>query len=205
MNPANYRVRRATVDDLPVLRRLWETMRLNAAELEKRLKEFQIAENGEGKILGALAFQMEGRHGCIRGEAFEDFAVADEVRPLFWNRIQSLSLNHGVARLWTQENAPFWSRNGLQPAPADALQRLPESWNRAAPGWLTLRLRDEDAVASADKEFALFVESEKRRSEEALGQARRLKTAITIFALLIAFALAGLALYFFITRRPPAQ
>lgn len=61
---------------------------------------------------------------------------------------------------------------------------MPTQWDRFAPGWLTLKLKDEEAMASLEKEFALFVETEKQRSSQILTQAKILKGIfITIIAL----------------------
>jgi len=204
MIASEFRVRRATVDDLPTLKALWESMRIYAADLEKRLTEFQLAEDADGKIVGAIGFQIIQRHGLIHSEAFSDFAVADQVRPQWWTRIQSLAINHGVARLWTRENAPFWTHSGLQPAAEEALRGLPETWDRTSPGWRTLRLKDETVLASLDKEFDMFVASEKRRSADALGQAQKLKTFVTILGLLLALGLGAAAVYIALTHRFPA-
>jgi N-acetylglutamate synthase-like GNAT family acetyltransferase len=205
MLSAAYRVRRATVEDLEVLRALWAAMKLPADELKNRLTEFQIATDAAGRVVGAIGFQFAGRQGLIHSEAFADFAVADQVRPLFWARIQALATNHGVARLWTRETAPFWSHNGLQPAGRDALGRLPEAWNRAAAGWLTLRLKDEDVLLNLDKEFALFKEAEKRHTAATLGQARKLKLVFTVLGILVSAALLAAALYLLLARRAPGS
>src|SRR5580765_781319 len=111
MNSANYRVRRATVDDLAALKVLWESMSFGAVELEKKLTEFQVAEAPDGEIAGALGFEINQRHGRIHSEAFAPSSPADIVRPMIWTRLQSLCMNHGVFRLWTQEQSPFWSSN----------------------------------------------------------------------------------------------
>lgn len=190
MNSSAFRIRRATVDDLATLKSLWEAMRITEPDLEKRLTEFQVAEGPDGKVIGAVGFHIAQRHGLIHSEAFSDFGAADQVRPLFWTRIQALALNHGTVRLWTRENTPFWTHSGLQPADAETLNRLPEVWDRTAAGWLTLRLKDEDAIASLDKEFEMFVASEKARSADALGQAKKLKTVATLIGILLILALA---------------
>ena len=200
MSTSEYRVRRATVDDLPTLKSLWESMQIPAGDLERRLTEFQVAEGADAKVIGAVAFQIVARHGLIHSEGFSDFAVADQVRPLWLTRIHSLAMNHGVARLWTRENAPFWTRNGLQPANEEELKRLPEAWGRSAGGWLTHRLKDEDAIASLDKEFDMFAAAEKRSSAESLDQARKLKLIVTAVGLAIAFVLVGWAVYLILTR-----
>ncbi len=201
MNSAAFRVRRATVDDLPTLKDLWASMQIPLGDLEKRLTEFQVAELSDGKVIGAVGFHIVQRHGLIHSEAFSDFAMADEVRPQFWTRIQSLAMNHGVARLWTREQSPFWSHNGLQAADPETITRLPEAWDRTASGWLTLRLKDEEMMASLDKEFDMFVASEKARSAEALDQARKLKAVVIILVAIIVALLFVWWLWLFLHRR----
>ncbi len=191
MSSSAFRIRRATIDDLPTLHALWESMRIPVADLDRRLTEFQVAERTNGEVVGAVGLQMMQRHALIHSEAFSDFGVADQVRPLFWQRLNALALNHGIARFWTRENTPFWTHNGLQPADDETLKRLPAAWDPTAGGWLTLRLKDEDAIASLDKEFDLFVAEQRRQTAESLSGARKVKTVV---AWLVGFAvLASLA------------
>jgi len=203
MNPPGYRVRRATLEDLEALTALWTSMNFSAADLKNRLTEFQVVEDADGKVMGTVGLQVLNRHGLIHSEAFADFAVADQARPLLWGRIQALAMNHGLARLWTRENAPFWSHNGLQPADDRALERLPEIWNRASRGWLTVKLKDEDVVMSLDKELALFKEAERQSTAQTLGYARKLKQVITTTGLLVALGLLIWAVYLLLFRKPP--
>jgi N-acetylglutamate synthase-like GNAT family acetyltransferase len=201
MSSSRLQARRATLDDLPALRGLWEMMRYPVAELEKQLTDFQVVVDSEGKLVGAVGFRNAQRQGHIHSEAFSDFSFAERARPALWERIQSLSNNHGVARLWINDASPFWSRNGFQPATPANLERMPEPWDRTKPGWLTLQLKDENAMASLDKEFAMFVASEKHRSEQALGQAKLLKTIATVIALLIAFGILAAAVWLLMSRK----
>ena len=195
MSSSTYRVRRATVDDLSTLKALWETMRIPLGDLDRRLTEFQIAEGPDGKIIGAVGFQIIQRHGLIHSEAYSDFSATDQVRPMFWTRISALALNHGVVRLWTRENAPFWSQNGLQPATAETLARLPEAWDRNAPGLLTLRLKDEDAIANADKEIDMLMAAERQRTSETIGATKRFRTVVIWLGTLFALSLLAIAVW----------
>jgi N-acetylglutamate synthase-like GNAT family acetyltransferase len=201
MNSSDYRVRRATLDDMGALKTLWQTMRFPEGDLEKRLTEFQVVEGPNHQLVGALGFQMIERQGCIHSETFADFAVAEAMRPLLWGRIQSLATNHGLVRIWTRETAPFWTHNGFQPVGEKLLPKLPPPWQESGSHWLALQLKDEEAIASLEKEFAMFVEAEKSRSEQALGQARALKSAVTILSLLIAAAILIAAIYVFVRNR----
>ena len=201
MNPSDYRVRRATLDDIGTLKALWQTMRFAEGELERRLTEFQVVEGPDNKVVGALGFQMAERQGRIHGETFADFAIADSMRPLLWARVQALATNHGVFRLWTQERAPFWTQNGFQAVDDKTLAKLPSVWNDASSGWRTLQLKDEETIASLEKEFAMFMESEKQRSAQALDQAKTLKTVVTIFAFIVAVAVFAAAAYLWFIRK----
>lgn len=203
MSSGNYRVRRATLDDIAHLSALWRSMQLPAQQLEKRLTEFQVAESDDGKLVGAVGLQIVGRQGRIHSEAFADFSVADQARPLLWERLQAIATNHGLASLWTQEPAPFWKQCGLHPATPEALQKLPPVWQGSPDQWLTLQLKDETAATlSAEKEFALFMEAEKQRTDKAFQQARAIKYIATLVAVGLAiFVLVILILW--LKRNPP--
>lgn len=193
--------RRATLDDITALRALWEIMGYPVAELEKQLTDFQVVVDTAGTVLGTVALRSTRRQGQIHSEAYSDFSVAERARPVLWARLESLGTNHGLVRLWTRDASPFWTRQGFAPATPATLEKLPEEWDRTSPGWVTLQLKDEDAMASLEQEFALFAASEKRRSEQAIGQAKLLKTIVTVLAFLIALGILAAAVFVFLNRR----
>lgn len=194
MNASNYRVRRATLDDIGELTALWESMRFAIEDLAKRVTEFQVAESAEGRLIGAVGLQIAERQGLIHSEAFTDFALADDLRPLLWERLHAVAKNHGLHRLWTRETAPFWHHCGLQRPDPELVEELPAPWRGHTTGWLTTKLKEDiEAVMTADKEFALFMQSERQRTERAFRQARILKqiaTAITVVLLLLVLGAA---------------
>jgi N-acetylglutamate synthase-like GNAT family acetyltransferase len=193
-----YRVRRATLDDIRQLTALWQSMQFPADDLAKRVTEFQVAEGANGEVLGAVGLQIAERQGLLHSEAFSDFALADHLRPLLWDRLLAVATNHGLLRVWTREQAPFWSHCGLLKADAEALGKLPALWHGPSSAWLTLKLRDDlETITSLDKEFALFMQSERQRSERAIQRARTLKTVMTLiaFALLIAVGIWAARLF----------
>ncbi|MGD0207011.1 MAG: hypothetical protein ABSC89_05325 [Verrucomicrobiota bacterium] len=200
MNPSAIRIRRATTDDFQSLKSLWNSMRFPAGELEKRLTEFQVVEAADGQIVGAIGLQITGHHALLHSEGYTDFSVADAARQLFWERIQTLATHHGVFRLWTQENSPFWVRWGFQPATIGLLERLPAEWKRSGEKWLTIQLKNEEAIATLEKELEAFRESEKKRTAETLDQARTMTTTITVIAFVVGIVLIGIALYLFVHR-----
>ena len=200
MNSSTLRIRRATTDDFQSLRSLWNSMHLPAGELEKRLTEFQVVEGAAGQIVGAIGLQMTGQHALLHSEGYTDFAVADVARQLFWERIQTIAAHHGVFRLWTQENSPFWVRWGFQPASIELLERLPAEWKRSEKPWLTYQLKDEAALAAIEKELEAFRESEKKRTAETVDQARSVIKTITLIGFLVGIVGIGIAIFILVRR-----
>ena len=193
MSSPTYRVRRATLDDISQLTAVWQSMHFATDDLAKRITEFQIAEGPDGKLLGAVGLQMVSRQGRVHSEAFTDFALADHLRPLIWDRLHAVATNHGLLRLWTQEQAPFWNHCGLLKADAEALEKLPPAWRGPSSDWLTLKLKEDvEEIISADKEFALFMQAEKQKTARAFQQARILKFVATLIALgVLVLVIAG--------------
>ena len=189
------RVRRATVDDLPALKSLWTAAQFPAAELESRLTEFQVVE-ADGVFAGALGLQILRQHARLHSEDYADFSVADAARALFWERIQKLAANHGVFRIWTQETSPFWTHWGFQPASTELLGRLPDEWKNLEGRWLTLELKNEDAVNAALKnQFGGFMDAEKKQTAQVVARARQIRTFFTVIFFAIGFICIALAVW----------
>ena len=177
-------------------------MRYPAEDLARRVTEFQVAESADGGLLGAVGLQIVERQGLIHSEAFTDFAFAEQLRPLLWDRLHAVATNHGLLRVWTREAAPFWHHCGLQAPDPAALEKLPAVWRGHTTGWLSLKLREDvEAVMSVDKEFAMFMQSEKQRTDRAFQQARILKQVATLIALLLLILVAGGA-FWLIMKNP---
>ena len=197
-------VRRATVDDLPALRSLWLNAQLPADDLESRLTEFHVVEQG-GEFAGALGVQVVRQHARLHSEDYSDFAVADPARQLFWERIQKLAANLGVFRVWTQETSPFWTHWGFQPASAETLARLPEEWKNLEGRWLTLELKNEEVINQVlQSQLSGLMDTEKQQTARVASQARMLNLIIVSALFLIAaifFVIAG----FLWLRRMRAQ
>jgi len=198
-------LRRATVDDLPALKALWVTAQLPADALEARLTDFQVVEAG-GVFAGAVGVQILRQHARFYAEDFADFSVADAARELFWSRLQNLAANHGVFRIWTQETSPFWTHWGFQPANAETLERLPEEWKnleggpgtpkRSEGGWLTLELKNEDAIQAAlQNQIPKLMEAEKRQTAEVTARAKKIRTVFTVVCFAIGILCFALAFY----------
>ncbi len=201
MSSPKLRIRRATTDDFQGLKLLWNSMRLPADELESRLTEFQVIESADGQIAGAIGLQIVRQHARLHSEAYADFSMADAARELFWERIQLIASHHGVFRLWTQENSPFWSRCGFRIVITESLVQLPEEWKRFGGKWYTLQLKNEEIITAAfEKHLAGFVDSGKEQAARVSEKARTLNTIIIVVCFGI-FFLCMAALIYLITHR----
>jgi N-acetylglutamate synthase-like GNAT family acetyltransferase len=202
MSSHKLRVRRATTDDFQSLKSFWSSKRLPADKLERRLTEFQVVETADGQIAGAIGLQIIRQHALLHSEAYTDFSVADAARQLFWERIQLIASHHGVFRLWTQENTPFWNRCGFRIVITESLVQLPEEWKRLEGKWYTLQLKSEEAFATLEKELTSFRESEKQHSAQTLEKARTLRTIITVTGFVVGALCLGILIYLLVRRNP---
>lgn len=195
MNASEYHARRATIEDLPTLQFLWGNMGLPGLELQHRLTEFQLLVNREGGLLGAWGFEHAGREGRIHSEVFSDFGFADHFRPLLWERVQMLALNHSVTRVWTQETAPFYTHNGFQEATVSEVGELPPAW-QAMPGrWRWLRVREDFNPAAVEQQMAALFAPERAQTAALARRAQSLRHLATFLAVAFALFVIGTAIY----------
>ncbi len=204
MTTPSPQVRRANIEDLPQLALLWKRERFDVTDLEKRFKEFQVVDDGAGGLAGAMGLQVLGHEGCLHSEAFARHEQADALRQLFWERVHVIAKNHGLVRLWTQFATPFWNQCGLRFAGADELTKLPAGFGGDARPWRFEQLREETSgPPSIEKEFAMFREMERERTERVLRQAKTLKVvAIVIVLAVVGVFAVGIAAWFKTRRNP---
>jgi len=203
MNEPRYNLRRATVDDLPGLKILWERARLQVLDLEKRLTDFQLVVSDAGDLIGAIGLHIEGKQGQVHSEAFAQPDQDTKFREQIWERIQVLARNHGLVRLWTREAAPFWQQQaGFAEASAELAGKLPASFGDAAGRWLMLQLREENLSAlSVEREFELFQVSQKQETEKLMQLGRTLKL-ITVVVLGVVLLIGGFFVVKLVIKNP---
>ena len=184
MNEPQYNLRRATVDDLPGLKILWDRARLQVLDLEKRLTDFQLLASDAGDLIGAIGLHIEGKQGQVHSEAFAQPEQDAQFREQVWGRIQVVARNHGLVRLWTREGAPFWQQQaGFAEASEELVKKRPASFGDAPGRWLMLQLREEHLAAlSLEREFELFQAGQKQETEKLMQLGRKLKVT-TMFSL----------------------
>jgi N-acetylglutamate synthase-like GNAT family acetyltransferase len=173
MNPSSYQVRRATVEDLPVLRLLWQEAQLPLLQPEKRLTEFQVVLNEKNQVLGAIGLQIKGHEGLMHSEVFLEPTCTDDYRDELWRRLKVVATNHSLVRLWTREDAPYWHHIGFKPCDKGLLQTLTEVFGEQEGHWSCHKLRDELALPkSLDQELAIFAEAQRQETAAVLRKAK---------------------------------
>jgi N-acetylglutamate synthase-like GNAT family acetyltransferase len=196
VSQSDFQLRRATIEDLPALRDLWNSAGRPVAELEKCFTEFQIAEN-PAQLVGALGLRIAGPHGFVHGEAIHRAVGAEALQPLLWQRVLTVATNHGLVRLWTRHTGGFWEHLKFTPA-GDIVGRLPQEFGTRDEGWFTLQLKEEQAAGtSLEKEFELFRQVSRDETEAMMRRAKTLKlVAAVVVAAVFILVLLGLYLYF---------
>lgn len=183
-----FQVRRATLDDLPQLRQLWEMMDFPSDALEKRLPEFQVVDDGAGQLLAAVGVQILAGHGRIHSESIALPDQEEDMRTLLWPRLDTLARNQGLARLWTSLEAPFWKGVGFKKVSPETLAQLPAGFAEENATWLTMPLRaDGNNPEEVERLFAqLKVQSQ--ADQDRLTERAKMMKAIALTVMVLVFA-----------------
>lgn len=197
------RARRATVDDLPALHALWQRAGLPWDQLERYVTEFIVVGNQEGLVLAAIGLQADGDQGLVHSEALAPCDDPDALRAALWQRLQIVARNHGVARLWTLEDAPFWQATFQRATPSDIAQ-LKASFADAEAAWLVSTLVDPArAQRLVDERLALWEAHRQADSSQFADTVSRIRQfAFAVAGLVIVMMLAMVA--YVVARRPDA-
>ena len=200
-------MRRATLEDLAGLRPLWVQAPRGAAELEKQLTEFQVAVASDGTLLACIGLRIAGPHAKVHHETYRSLEMKTELRDAVWERVQSVARNHGLCRIWIEEADAVWRERGFVEAEPALLRKLPASFGDRGRSWKTLPLREEISPAvSLEREFELFKQSQREKSDRALRRARALKVVAGFIAagtLALALGALGYVLRRVVSRGRP--
>ena len=122
--PEGLQVRRATVEDLEALRKLWESLGFGGLGLDKSFQEFQVAASSEAGLIGCIGLKIVQRDGWIHHSgALKGF---EGVEDLLWNRLLKVIENNGLVRVWADGSA--WETRGFREPTSDALQADSARW-----------------------------------------------------------------------------
>jgi N-acetylglutamate synthase-like GNAT family acetyltransferase len=183
MTEFNLHFRRATLEDLDVLRGLWQTALYAPLELEKHLTEFQLVEGDDGRLLGALGIRISGEEAWIHHEAFTHPTTESAMRDALWHRLKIMFGNQGVHRVWTKEKADYWNSIGFRMPTSDERPKFPSELGTPDRSLKVFPLRDFKAEKIIEKKM---IELQASRFEEEAQSERR-----TRIVRIIAWSLAG--------------
>jgi len=169
-------VRRATVEDLPQLRPLWEMENLRVEALDKRFTEFQVVCTDQGEIVAAVGLQISAQEGCLHSEVIGWPDTADDLRSQLWPRLEALARNHRLGRLWTALTAPFWKGVGFKKPSEEMLGLLPPDFAEETATWLFLPLRAAGpGTHEIEKQFAVLRAMSQAENERLMDRAKVIK------------------------------
>ena len=186
--------RRANLEDLPALLRLWEKSNLPGVQLEKYLTEFQVIDAPEGGLLAAIGLQIDGDEALVHSEAIATEAEADACRLGLWTRMQIVVRNQGIQRVWTLEDADYW-RGLFKPASREEIAGLKASFADPTASWYRVRFLDENQVNKLVNQQVLLrggsLEGDRAELAEAIRRAKIIAYSIAtgVIILLVVFAL----------------
>lgn len=197
--------RRANLDDLPVLRGLWQLERLPGYELEKRLTEFHVVARPDGVVTGAIGCHVTSQQALLHSPAFASATQQAEAWPALWEHVLTLARSQGVVRLWWRGRPDEpWRAAGFESASPSALKKLPTAFGPARDTWQTLALRDEAAVSEAiELELAALHEAQQAETERMRRQALLWKLLAWLIAL--AFFIAAAWMLAWLLRTAPRR
>ncbi len=196
MNLEGLTYRRATLDDLADLRRIWESAKLPVEEFEKRFTEFQLAIDENGTIVATMALYHTKQQGMVHSEIYSDREWEPALRAKLWERISVIAKNYGLLRLWTQGSVSFWREQGWKDPDFKALSTMPPIFGHPHAGWLTLPMI-KDTLETVEKQFELFAQSQRESNDRTLEQARKLRMLAMSLVILITIGLLAMAAYTF--------
>jgi hypothetical protein len=199
-------VRRANINDLAALRTIWSEERFPVGELERRFTEFQVIEAVDGKVIAALALQIQGKEGHVHSEAIAQPEHAELARQVLWDRLKKVAINHGLVRVWTHATHTHWQQEEFSTPTEEQQGKRPAQFGESTAGWLVLQLKEESAQAiSLEHELAMFREAQKAESQEFQQRAQKMRLIATVVAFLfLACVLVG-GFYWFQYYKDPEK
>lgn len=205
MEPPQWNARRATLDDLAALQALWQGLGMPWEQLEHYLTEFQIVVGEDGVLHAAMGLLVEGTEALMHTEALApgtDDANADELRAALWRRMQIVARNQGVARIWTQEDAPYWLGSGFVPPGPSVLGEAKATFINSDPGWRIYPLIDpERASRIVQEQMAIWATTRDQEANAFMDTIRGLRNGAFILTAVIIAVLLGLTFYV-VSKRP---
>ena len=186
VEPPALSARRATVEDLAALRVLWQAAGLPWDQLDRFVTEFQVVPASDDSMLGAVGFLVEGADALLHSESVAPGEQADEVRSALWRRVQIMGRNQGVHRIWTQEDAGYWSTCGFKVATAEPLGACKATFLDRAASWQVFEFPAPETVkARLDEQMAIWQATRAQEAEAMQERIRNFRNIAVLVATLV--------------------
>lgn len=201
IEPEFHPARRATIEDLPALQALWQGAGLPWDELERYVTEFVVVPDEGGVVLAAIGLQITDDQGLLHSEAISPRGRADETRQVLWQRLQIVARNQGVCRLWTLEDAPFWSAIFLKATPEEVAE-MGTPFADPSGCWWTHQLLDPKRTQQLlDERLALWEANRQSESTDLAESIQKIRRGSYAVAGAIILMMGFMVLYVLL-RRP---
>lgn len=199
-----FRARRANVEDLPALQALWQHADLPWDQLDRFVTEFLVVPGTtDGTLLAAIGLQIDGQEALMHSEALLPQEDPESLRQALWQRLQIVARNHGVTRIWTLEDDPFW-QGVFSRADLSAVQQLKAAFADPGASWWTFQLVDPaKAQRLIDERIAVWEAARQSDKTELAATIQKFqKFAYVVFGLVLVMMVV-MVLYV-VVRRPDA-
>ena len=163
MSKPSFHLRRATLEDLELLRGLWQIALFSHSDLEKHLTEFQVIEGDDGRLLGAIGIRLRQENAWIHHAAFTRPHTGIALREILWDRLKSMFRQHGVHRVWISQSEDYWSAVGFRTPTTEERNSVPPPFETLEKTLKVFVLRDEKSQKIIERKM---LELQSLREEE---------------------------------------
>ncbi len=77
-------------------------------------------------MIACFGFRVAANQGFLHSVCIDDEENTDLIQILIWERLESLSNNHGIYALWSTPANDIWEPKKLSKPPPENLEKCPE-------------------------------------------------------------------------------
>jgi hypothetical protein len=119
----------------------------------------------------------------------------DKVRQVLWLRLKIVARNLGAAKLWTLEDAPFWS-TVFQQANSDEIAALTAAFQDPEASWWTYEITDIAKVQRlATEQLAIWSAVNASENQDLQETVARVRTFAVVVLILFGTVVLSLVVY----------
>lgn len=193
MESLQVELRRATIEDIDALARLWRACDLDVSGLERRLTEFHVALDDEQRLLGAIGLRLQGGEGCLHTEAYHDVEGMNVAREALLERVGKMADALGLHRMWTTLDLPALGERAFEEPDEESMEAFPREFGDWRQNWRIALLRDPSAApANLEKQLAMLTIQNRESSQQIVRSAKIVKGLMNGALILLAIAMVAM-------------